>query len=594
MAGAPGQTQDRSENRPAPAPGPGSGPTPPPAPAAPAEPAPAAAEEPQGALDSPTTALRVSLDDPTRTLRQATPAAAAAATAASAVATGASPAASAADADTVRAPQAPQPTPPPAEWRSAPAAEPWTTAPEAERTRPMAAWTPPPAPPPGPPGPGGPDGPPSGDEFPETTSEAMEVLATLNRRPASALRRTAKRIGLWGGLLCFLLVVLAVVQVLRPLPTPDLKLTAASNFAFTGSAPTLAWPPSGQATAEVSGLGSLGHTGSDNPVPIASVTKVMTAHLILKDHPLKSGELGPLITVDKQAQTEYQQSVSSGESSAKVTEGEQISEYQALQMLLIPSANNIARLLGRWDAGSDAAFVTRMQSEAGALGMTKSTYTDPSGLEGSTRSTANDQLKLAETVMLDPVFREIVGTASFTPPGDKLTYNNNDLLDKNGVIGIKTGSSTAALGCLMWAAEQKIGGTTQTVLGVVLSQPAVNGVGYLPMVLANSKKVILSAEAALQSHTIAKKGDVVGYADDGLGGKVPVVASKDVTVVGWGSLSVDVSLDPPIGGLPHTAKAGTTVGTLEVGTGPSAQQIPVTLQADLTAPSYQARLTRLG
>ncbi|WP_370075868.1 D-alanyl-D-alanine carboxypeptidase [Streptacidiphilus sp. MAP12-16] len=430
---------------------------------------------------------------------------------------------------------------------------------------------------------------------PETTSEALEILATLSSRPASPLRRAIKRISLWGGLLCLVLAILAVVQVLRPLPKVNLRLTADSTYAFTGSTPALAWPASGQATAEVPGLGTLGHSGSDNPVPIASVTKVMTAHLVLKDHPLSTGEPGPTITVDHQAAQEYTTGLAGGESVMKVTEGEQISEYQALQMLLIPSANNIARLLGRWDAGSDAAFVTKMQAEATALGMSKSTYTDPSGLDGTTRSTANDQLKLAGTVMQDPVFREIVSTPSFTPPGNALTYNNNNLLGKNGVIGIKTGSSSAALGCLMWAAQQQIGGTTQTIVGVVLSQPASKSTGgWLPSVLINSQKVVVSAEGTLQAHTVAKKGDVVGYVDDGLGGRTPVVASKDVTVVGWSGLLVNVTLVAADGGVPHTGTAGTTVGMLEVGSGQNAQKIPVTLQRELSQPSLGARLTRLG
>ncbi|MFC1437961.1 D-alanyl-D-alanine carboxypeptidase [Streptacidiphilus sp. N1-10] len=431
---------------------------------------------------------------------------------------------------------------------------------------------------------------------PESTSEAMDVLAALSRKPRGPLRRALKRITLWGGLLVFLLVILAIVQVLRPLPAPTLKMTTDSAYAFGGSAPTLDWPASGQATAEVSGLGNLGHSGSDDPVAIASVTKVMTAHLILKDHPLTKDEQGPTITVDQQAVDDYNNGIKDQESVVKVTVGEQISEYQALQMLLIPSANNIARLLGRWDAGTDAAFVTKMQAEATALSMSKSTYTDPSGLEGTTKSTANDQLKLAEVVMQDAVFREIVSTPSFTPPGGTVTYNNNSLLGKNGVIGIKTGTSSAALGCLMWAAQTKVGGTTQTVVGVVLSQPATggDGGGWLPNVLKNSSKVIVSAEQALKSHTVARKGDVVGYVDDGLGGKTPVVVSKDVTVAGWGGLSVDISLTPTSGGLPHQAAAGTTVGSLVVGTGATAQTVPVVLQSKLKQPTAASKLTRLG
>src|SRR6184192_4418743 len=64
------------------------------------------------------------------------------------------------------------------------------------------------------------------------------------------------------------------------------------------------WPAEGQASAEVHGLGSLGDHGEQRPVPIASVTKVMTAYVVLKDHPLGPHDPGPEITVDEQAEAE--------------------------------------------------------------------------------------------------------------------------------------------------------------------------------------------------------------------------------------------------------------------------------------------------
>ena len=436
---------------------------------------------------------------------------------------------------------------------------------------------------------------PEGDSVPETTSEALEILAGLSSRPMTPMRRAVKRINLWGGLLGFLLAILAFVQVLRPLPTPTLKITTTSSFSFPGSTPTLAWPTNGQSAVEVDGLGSLGDSGTETPVPIASVTKVMTAHLILKDHPLNVGQQGPLITVDQQAQDDYTNGTKDGESVMKVTKGEQITEYQALQMLLIPSANNVARLLGRWDAGTDAAFVTKMQQEAAALGMAQTTYTDPSGLQDTTKSTAVDQLKLAKVAIETPVFREIVSTTSFSPPENPVTYNTNTLIGQDGVIGVKTGSDSAALGCLMWAARTTVGGTTQTVLGVTLGQPALSSsFGILDNAMATSKKLLVSAEGVLQSQLLAKQGQVVGYVDDGEGGHTPVLASRDVNVVGWSGTTVPVSLQALGGVLPHTGQAGQSVGYLVVGTGASAQRIPVTLQSALAEPSYGSRLTRLG
>ncbi|WP_425556345.1 D-alanyl-D-alanine carboxypeptidase family protein, partial [Kitasatospora nipponensis] len=209
---------------------------------------------------------------------------------------------------------------------------------------------------------------------PESTGEAMEVLAALSARRASPLRRAVKRITLWGVLVALLLGLLAAGQLLRPLPTPVVKLTAATSFTFAGDPLTMPWPAKGQAAAEVLGVGSLGSSGPENtPVPIASVTKVMNAHLILLAHPLKKGEPGPSLTVDKAA---AQESGDADQSTAKVTEGQQISEYEALEMLMLPSANNIARLLARWDSGSEEAFVKKMNDQAAAFGMANTTYAD--------------------------------------------------------------------------------------------------------------------------------------------------------------------------------------------------------------------------
>ncbi|WKK27760.1 D-alanyl-D-alanine carboxypeptidase [Streptomyces olivoreticuli] len=233
---------------------------------------------------------------------------------------------------------------------------------------------------------------------------------------------------------------------------------------------SLPWPREGQASIEADGLGSLGSKGRQQPVPIASVTKVMTAYVILKNHPLKDGEDGPRITADA---TAAQEALSRNESSAPVREGQRLTERELLELLLLPSGNNVARLLARWDAGSQEAFVKKMNRTAAGLGMTRTTYTGASGFESTTTSTADDQLKLARQAMKEPVLRTVVALRSTTVPGVPGTVNNtNRLLEKPGVIGLKTGSSTPAGGNLMWAAEVKSGTTRHLVFGVVLAQRA--------------------------------------------------------------------------------------------------------------------------
>ncbi|MCP9962580.1 hypothetical protein LUX05_16590 [Streptomyces somaliensis] len=91
-----------------------------------------------------------------------------------------------------------------------------------------------------------------------------------------------------------------------------------------------------------------------------------------------------------------------------------------------------------------------------------------------------------------------------------------------------------------------------------------------------------------------KKGDVVGYVDDGLGGRTPLVATKDLKPVGWAGLEVDLKLTAGKGGVPGEADGGTVVGELAVGTGEGRVGVPVALQRDLEEPGFGARLTRIG
>ncbi|MER6731146.1 D-alanyl-D-alanine carboxypeptidase [Streptomyces puniciscabiei] len=423
----------------------------------------------------------------------------------------------------------------------------------------------------------------------------LDLLAELTNTPPppeTAVRTLVRRVKIWTPLVLLLAIIFAVVQTLRPLPDPTLDLTAKDSYTFAGGKADIPWPASGQAALDVQGIGTFGSSGAQKPVPIASVAKVMTAYLILRDHPLKSGQDGPKITIDKAAEA---QSDAGQESTVRVTAGDRISEREALEAILLPSANNVARLLARWDSRSEQAFTVKMNAAARSLGMTDTKYTDPSGLTASTVSTAVDQVKLARAAMQQPVFREVAAMMSYNDYKGVNHPNYNRLVGHNNVVGIKTGTSTAALGNLVFAAKQQVGGETRTIIGAVLRQPAG---GFDNTIISGAldagDKLIRAAQGALKPVTILKKGDVVGYVDDGLGGRTPVVATKDVTAAGWAGLQVKLSFT--YGKVPHTAKAGTEVGSLTVGDGSAAGavKVPVALQKDLTQPGFGAKLTRLG
>ncbi|WP_406201308.1 D-alanyl-D-alanine carboxypeptidase [Streptomyces sp. NBC_01017] len=419
----------------------------------------------------------------------------------------------------------------------------------------------------------------------------LDLLAELTNTPPppdTPVRTAIRRVKIWTPLVLLLAIVFAVVQNVRPLPAPTLDLTAKDSYTFEGGKVDIPWPAEGQAALDVDGIGSFGSSGEQKPVPIASVAKVMTAYLILRDHPLESGDEGPKIKIDQAAED---QSDAGQESTVKVTAGDQITQREALESILIASANNVARLLARWDAGSEKAFVEKMNAAAEGLGMTNTTYTDPSGLNNTTVSTAVDQVKLAKAAMKYPAFREVAAMMSYDDYKGENHGNWNQLVGRNNVVGIKTGTTTSALGNLVFAAKKEIGGETRTVIGAVVRQPDA-GSGILAAALDSGDQLIRAAQDTLESATILKKGDVVGYVDDGLGGRTPVVATKDVKAVGWSGLKVKLTFAPDK--VPHTATAGTKVGTLTVGDGSSgAVKIPVALQSDLTEPGFTDKLTRI-
>ncbi|MFE7813236.1 D-alanyl-D-alanine carboxypeptidase [Streptomyces sp. NPDC057433] len=423
----------------------------------------------------------------------------------------------------------------------------------------------------------------------------LDLLAELTNTPPppdTPLRTTVRRVKIWTPLVALLVIVFAVVQNMRALPTPTLELTAEDSYTFDGGKVDIPWPADGQAALDVQGIGTFGSSGEQKPVPIASVAKVMTTYLILREHPLKSGAEGPAIEIDDLAE---EQSDAGQESTVNVTAGDEISQREALEAVLIASANNVARLLARWDAESEEAFVEKMNKTAEDLGMTNTTYTDPSGLNNTTVSTAVDQVKLARAAMKQPAFREIAAMMSYDDYKGVNHPNWNQLVGSNGVVGIKTGTTTSALGNLVFAAKKDVDGEIRTIVGAVVRQPAGGADNtILAGALSAGDQLIRAAQDVLESTTVLKKDSVVGYVDDGLGGRTPVVLTEDLKAAGWPGLKVKLTFAGAE--VPHQAKAGTEVGSLTVGDGTDsgAVKVPVALQEDLVEPGFTDKLTRVA
>jgi D-alanyl-D-alanine carboxypeptidase (penicillin-binding protein 5/6) len=230
------------------------------------------------------------------------------------------------------------------------------------------------------------------------------------------------------------------------------------------------WPVAGQAAIQI-GKSQVQAGPNQHAAPIASVAKVMTAYLVLRDHPLDPNDDGPTITITDADVVDTDRRREQEESVVSIAAGERLTERQALQALLLPSANNVAGVLARWDAGSHQAFVARMNATARSLGMTQTRYTDPSGYDDATLSTAADQVRIVNLAMRLPVFASIVATRTAELPVAGTVHNTNSLLGRDGFVGVKTGSDDAAGGCFAFRAIRSIDGKRTTITGVVLGQP---------------------------------------------------------------------------------------------------------------------------
>jgi D-alanyl-D-alanine carboxypeptidase (penicillin-binding protein 5/6) len=237
------------------------------------------------------------------------------------------------------------------------------------------------------------------------------------------------------------------------------------------------WPNEGQAAFVLAGESKIHAGPNQHMAAIASVAKVMTAYLVLRDHPLRRGEDGPTITLTDADVADTERRRGQQESVVAIAAGEQLTELQALQALLLPSANNVAAVLARWDAGSQPGFVARMNATARSLGMTRTRYTDPSGYDDATVSTAADQVRIVEQAMRLPVLAGIVATPDATLPVAGTVHNTDALLGHLGFVGVKTGSDSAAGGCFAFRAIRWIDGRRTTITGVVLGQPGHDRIG---------------------------------------------------------------------------------------------------------------------
>lgn len=380
-------------------------------------------------------------------------------------------------------------------------------------------------------------------------------------------------------------VGLIAFQLLRPLPTIAATTFLPATSRLGAIPPELPWPTTGSAALAIVGLGTIGTYGPQTALPLASMAKVMTALVVLADRPLRLTEQGPLVPVSAADVATYLAEKNQGQSVFPVVAGEQLSEYQALQALLIPSGNNIAELLASWDAGSAGAFVDKMNARAAALQLTHTHYVDASGLSPQSVGSPEDLLTLAQAGLRDPVFAEIVAQPEATLPIAGRVFNVDALVGQDGIVGVKTGSSGAAGACFVFAADLMADGQPARLFGAIMGLPTINEV------FSATRSLVQAVGSGLHYRSVLSTNQVIAEYAAPWGDTATVFADQDVNWVAYDGMVLHQRTD--VAGIRAPLPSGSSVGSLTLQLGEQRTQLSLRTTEPIFEPDIFWRLTRL-
>jgi serine-type D-Ala-D-Ala carboxypeptidase (penicillin-binding protein 5/6) len=342
------------------------------------------------------------------------------------------------------------------------------------------------------------------------------------------------------------------------------------------------WPSVGSASLLIPSLG-VSESVRNAVVPIASLTKMMTAFVVLRKYPLTPGETGPCVTVSASDYATYEYMKSTDQSNVPVIVGESLCESQLLDGLLVHSADNYAAMLADLVSGSQTDFVTLMNETAHVLGLRQTTYADASGYDPASVSSALDQARLANVLMQSPVVRDIVRQSSVVLPVGGLEGTYTPYVGTNNVIGVKSGRTSEAGGCDVMAMTFTQGTTSEVLYAVVLGQRGGDLLGP-----AGDAALALARSALAQiQHVQLARGQVVGSVG-WPGSRTAIVLAAPAEFWWWGRSShvpVRITLRRFTGSI----TAGETVGTLRVA-GPVRGSLALVARRDVAPPSLWQRL----
>ncbi|MEO6825846.1 MAG: hypothetical protein ABI255_05535 [Microbacteriaceae bacterium] len=398
-------------------------------------------------------------------------------------------------------------------------------------------------------------------------------------------RNSGHRPGRAIGILLVTVIILAIgaygpLTLLGPLPRAQATIAAPSPSAQKTTGPAL--PADGASAVALSqAKAPIASAGSTEPVPMAGITKIITALVVLKAKPMGPGRTGPAITITAE---DYQSYIDYGTKDARaviVFPGETWTEREMLQALVLGSSNNHADSLARWAYGSLSAFLTAANDWLASHGMSNTHVADATGLDDGSVGTAADLAKLAGLAMADPTLAELISHPSTTLANQRGVENTTPYLPEDGITGISRSYTDAAGVCFLFAATISVGQKPFTFYGAFIRQPDYD------QLTADLVALIDGARSDVRSTALVTRGTGYAIFRAPWGATSRGVAARTVEAVGWQLQppSTTVQLTPV-----RSGRAGEAVGTISFPGTSGLSAVPILLDSPLTDPGPGWRL----
>jgi serine-type D-Ala-D-Ala carboxypeptidase (penicillin-binding protein 5/6) len=342
----------------------------------------------------------------------------------------------------------------------------------------------------------------------------------------------------------------------------------------------ITWPQSGVASVGYSEADGqiIASNGGDTQLPVASTIKVLTALVVLERKPLGPREQGERIYFNNADVEMTNRIIAEGGAYYPITNGMSISYHQAIELLLIGSANNISEKLAIWAFGGLKEYTEAANLYLRANGMLDTIPSDPSGLLPTTKSTAQDMLKISLKAMELPVIREIVRMDKTDVNGIVITSTNRLLVDSTSYNGLKTGYTPEAGYCMIVTRSGTFNSKDYTFVAVVLGQPNRDSS------FAQASRLVNLLYDGTTNQVILPAGSRVADIVAPWGAETRVVNRTALEGYRYPTetVEVEVGIEPL-----EFAEKSTTVGSARY----RDRDVDVILDADLPQPSIWWRLT---